>query len=944
MAGDHTLGTIRGTIEIDYDGAGIVRAIRDTDKMKSSGDKLDKTSSKILGAFGKFAGGATKVAAAVSTAHTAISAVAGAISILGPLAAAGFAALPGVILAGGAALAVFKLSIAGVGDALKLAGGDSKKFEAGIKGLAPQAQKFARAFRTALPALKAVQQSMQNAFFKGSASQIGGVVKRITTLKGAATGVAGSLGQVVQNIVKFGTSSKSIAGIKTILAGVKGFLDQIKGSVGPLVQAFIGLAAQSGKFGESLGGKVASALQAFTGFLQKINVAELFQKALPIASSLGNILSTLGSIVGNLFSVFTVNGGETIGILGTLTTRLSEFLNSAQGQSALAAIGTALSAISTGAGQIFLALLNALAPALVALAPGVTALAGQITGLLVPAINFLNPLLTQLATFISQNIGWLGPLAGAVVAAAAAYKVYAAAATAVSAVQTVLQSKLLATIGAWVASAASTVATSAAMAANAVVTGTTAVAAWVANTAAMLANRAVGASIAILVGGQMVAAWLASTAAIVANRIAILAGQVAMIAVRVATIAWTAVQWALNAALSANPIGLVVLAIAALVAGLIYAYKNSETFRNIVNAVWAAIKTAIGAVVNWITGTIVPSLQRAWQQISSAAQTLYHLVLAAFNAIRSGIESANNTVRNIISVVWSAVVSIVRGAVNGVRSAVSAGFNAAKSVVTSVMNNIRNGVRVIWSAIVSIIRANINSIKAAINGIRAVINVIKNAFSSAKSAAQGQISALLGIVRAIPGRVSGALSGLGGILFSKGKALIQGFINGIKSMAGAVSGAAHSIVSSVTKYLPGSPAKVGPLSGRGYVYLRAQRFMQDFAKGMDKGAPVTIGAIKRNIAFPVSKGIPGAGLVRATPHGRASFPSTPSSSGGGSDSGGGTVTYQIGINGKVFTTLVVDAITGHPVQVAKAANAGNRTTKWAGSGRAIPASGRVKAF
>lgn len=56
--------------------------------------------------------------------------------------------------------------------------------------------------------------------------------------------------------------------------------------------------------------------------------------------------------------------------------------------------------------------------------------------------------------------------------------------------------------------------------------------------------------------------------------------------------AWTAVQWLLNAALNANPISIVVLAIAALVAAVIIAYKKSDTFRAIVDAAFRAIGKA----------------------------------------------------------------------------------------------------------------------------------------------------------------------------------------------------------------------------------------------------------------------------------------------------------------------------------------------------------------
>lgn len=78
----------------------------------------------------------------------------------------------------------------------------------------------------------------------------------------------------------------------------------------------------------------------------------------------------------------------------------------------------------------------------------------------------------------------------------------------------------------------------------------------------------------------------------IAHKVATVASTIATKAARAATMAWAAVQWVLNAALTANPIGLVIAAIALLVGGVILAYKKSDTFRGIVDGLWAAIKTA----------------------------------------------------------------------------------------------------------------------------------------------------------------------------------------------------------------------------------------------------------------------------------------------------------------------------------------------------------------
>lgn len=82
----------------------------------------------------------------------------------------------------------------------------------------------------------------------------------------------------------------------------------------------------------------------------------------------------------------------------------------------------------------------------------------------------------------------------------------------------------------------------------------------------------------------------------------------------------TLVQEALNAAMAANPIGLVVVAIGALVAGLIYLYNTNEDVANAINALGAGIAEfwtnnvtpVIDSFVDYTKNTLVPSIESAW--------------------------------------------------------------------------------------------------------------------------------------------------------------------------------------------------------------------------------------------------------------------------------------------------------------------------------------------
>jgi hypothetical protein len=68
-----------------------------------------------------------------------------------------------------------------------------------------------------------------------------------------------------------------------------------------------------------------------------------------------------------------------------------------------------------------------------------------------------------------------------------------------------------------------------------------------------------------------------------------------------------------------------------------------------------------------------------------------------------------------------------------------------------------------------------------------------------------------------------------------GTAAGEAFRKGVISKINAAVSAVQQAVRNIANSLPGSPAKEGPLSGKGYTKLRGQRMMQDFAHGIKKG-------------------------------------------------------------------------------------------------------------
>lgn len=117
--------------------------------------------------------------------------------------------------------------------------------------------------------------------------------------------------------------------------------------------------------------------------------------------------------------------------------------------------------------------------------------------------------------------------------------------------------------------------------------------------------------------GAAATAWVLHTAAVIAHN-------TWTKAVTFATQAYTAAQWLLNAALTANPIGIVVVALAGLAAALIYAYNTSETFRATVDRVFAGVTSAVQTM--W--SVVGPILDVFWQTIGRVADALAGLLLA----------------------------------------------------------------------------------------------------------------------------------------------------------------------------------------------------------------------------------------------------------------------------------------------------------------------------
>ncbi len=129
--------------------------------------------------------------------------------------------------------------------------------------------------------------------------------------------------------------------------------------------------------------------------------------------------------------------------------------------------------------------------------------------------------------------------------------------------------------------------------------------------------------------------------AMIKNKAVTLAAAAAQKVVTAATTIWTGVQKILNIVLTANPIGLIITAIGALVAAVIYAYNNFDGFRQLCDKVWGVIKPLANAIMNGLAAAfewLVEKCKEAWEWLKNILGLGNKKVEVAVNVSRTTTE------------------------------------------------------------------------------------------------------------------------------------------------------------------------------------------------------------------------------------------------------------------------------------------------------------------
>lgn len=452
-------------------------------------------------------------------------------------------------------------------------------------------------------------------------------------------------------------------------------------------------------------------------------------------------------------------------------------------------------------------------------------------------------------------------------------------------------------------------------------------------------NKTAALALAVVIGGVLTAAVISfATGAVIGAvtgirdlarglRAAATAVKEFALAEKLAAVAskiWAAGQAMVNMVMNANPIILIVVAIVALAAALIYAYKHSERFRAVVQTAFAAVKTAALAVWH--------ALQAAWNGIVAGVTWLWHALVGIWNKIASVTVTVWNAIAGFFRKWWPLLLVIFLPAVaiviaiwnhfhTQITSAAHATWNAILGFLRGVWNVIKATAAITWAVIKAVVIGPMTGIWIFLKAIWHTISgwlssawgSIRNTASSwwgrIKSAMTGPVTsawhAISSTMSAVTNTISSKLSSAwntakswGSKFVSIGSSIVQGIISGIKSGAG-------SLFSSL-KNLAGNALK----AAKSFLHINSPSLLfadhvgrgisEGIAKGVDDHAELAhasvrgvttgmISAASRTLNTGLSVGVTGGGLAMA---------------GGGGGSRGGTVVHNhftFNIEGNVRT-------------------------------------------
>jgi hypothetical protein len=363
------------------------------------GTDVDATSRKLNGA----AGSAIKFVGAMGSIGGALPAIAGLTASLTTTAGAALV-LPGVLLGAAGAVTTLKLATSGFGDAVKAA--DPKAFAEATKDMAPAAVQTAKAFRDLKPAIEAMKKEIQTNFFAGLATDVRLLGNQyLPALRPQFAGIATEYNSMARAAVGALLAPQAVRDVNAVLTAQRGVLNDLKPALGNILTGILAIGQQGAAEFRGMGAAITDVTARFAAWARRAQetgqITQIIREGKEELAKYGEVGSNVGGILSTVFKGLSIDGQNFADGLIETTQALEDFLNSAEGQEALQALGETLRVTAQVTREVLLTALKELAPIIIAVAPAVQDFARVLGAVLVDAIKTVGPILQGFATALS---------------------------------------------------------------------------------------------------------------------------------------------------------------------------------------------------------------------------------------------------------------------------------------------------------------------------------------------------------------------------------------------------------------------------------------------------------------------------------------------------------------------------------------------------------------
>jgi phage-related protein len=367
------------------------------------------------------------VSAAAGALHGAVVLVAGLVNALSHLSGV-VGLLPGGIFALVAAGATLAIGLKGIGDGFKAIGKSPEEFEEAIKDLAPAAKDFLRTLREFAPEFSRLQKAVQQRLFAGMAAEVRGLANIYLPVLNVGLGqIADSLNRAAKEITAFLKDPGTIRDMAEGFSLTSQIVDKLALGFQPLLRALRDVGVIGMQALNDLTGGFGPLMERFSAFVAQAradgSLRAWIDRGIEAVRDLWNILTSIASIFGSIFSAFETHGGSALQAIRSLTEELAVFFKSIEGQQALSAFAQVVITLSQVFRDVLLTALREFGPVIAAISPFVVDLAQAFGSTLITAIKIVAPLLRTVAEVLDFLSPVIVPLLGLLLGLGFAFKI-----------------------------------------------------------------------------------------------------------------------------------------------------------------------------------------------------------------------------------------------------------------------------------------------------------------------------------------------------------------------------------------------------------------------------------------------------------------------------------------------------------------------------------------